>query len=747
MRCGRLRVEDGKLAKAPTITGGGTKKVLYTLATLKRIGLAKSAKALTAKNACKACGLGMGGQMGGMTNELGEFPSVCNKSVQAQSTDIQPEIPAEIFQHALCDLEELTPREIERLGRLSHPIYKSAGSDRFEVIDWDHAFELVAQNLNSADPDRSFFYSSGRSSNEAGFLLQLLARAYGTNNVTNCSYYCHQATSEGLGSTIGTGTATVELSDLGKSDLVFVIGANPSSNHPRFIHQLKAVRDRGGHVIVINPAKEPGLVKFAIPKSPKSLLGGGDEIATVYLQPKIGSDIHLLLGLAKSVIEKGREDRSFIAEYTENFQEFYDNLERISWEEIVQTTGVTRRELEHAASVYGGSNSAVFAWGMGMTHHLHGVENVEAIANLALLCGMVGRPGAGLLPLRGHSNVQGIGTIGVKPVLADDVIRQIEQAFGISLPKKEGLDTLASMQAAHDGLIDAALIMGGNLFAATPNSQWAQKALDAIDFKVFLTTTLNVGHLAGARGGECLILPVTARDEEWEPTTQESMFNYVRLSDGGITRHSDVRPETNILAEIGERLWPDGPIPFHGFKKHAQIRAAISETVPGMEALADIEVAKREFYVRNRVMHEPKFRTKDGKAHFQVHRPRGPTKTSDPNRFTMATIRSEGQFNSIIYEEHDSYRATKTRWSVMMNAADMKRLQISRGDKVTLSSPSGKMEGLIVYEFDVPSGNLLTYYPEANALTGLEVDPRSKTPAFKSVEVELTKDPSRSHLL
>ena len=219
--------------------------------------------------------------MGGMTNEIAEFPSFCNKSVQAQSTDIQPAIPEEIFSHTIAELDELSAHELEHLGRLAHPVFKADDSDKFQIVSWDFAMSRIAKRFKETDPDRSFFYSSGRSSNEAGFLFQLLARAYGTNNVTNCSYYCHQATSVAMDATIGTGTATVELADLKKSDLVFVIGANPSSNHPRFIHLLKSVRDRGGQVVIINPAKEPGLVKFAVPKSPKSMLKGGDEIASL----------------------------------------------------------------------------------------------------------------------------------------------------------------------------------------------------------------------------------------------------------------------------------------------------------------------------------------------------------------------------------------------------------------------------------------------------------------------------------
>lgn len=712
--------------------GGGAQKVLYTLNTVRRIGVARAAKALNSHNACKACALGMGGQRGGMTNELGEFPSVCNKSVQAQSTDIQPEIPVEIFDHPLAELRELSARETERLGRLGFPIYKPAGADRYKRLEWDEALDLAADRLKAADPDRTFFYSSGRSSNEAGFLFQLLARAYGTNNVSNCSYYCHQATSVALGATIGTGTATIELADLGRCDMIFVIGANPSSNHPRFIHQLKACRDRGGDVVVINPAKEPGLVKFAVPKSPSSMLKGGDEIASAYLQPRIGEDIAVFKGIAKAVVEMGAEDQAFMDAHSEGAEDFIADLAALSWEEITSRSGLTRAEIEDVARRYARSKSAVFAWGMGMTHHTHGVANIEVIAGLALLRGMIGRPGAGLLPLRGHSNVQGIGTIGVKPVLAEDIIRKMESAFGITMPAREGLDTMAAMQAAHAGEIDAAVLMGGNLYAANPNAAWAEEALEKIGFKLCLTTTLNRSHVVGVARGECLVLPVTARDEEWEPTTQESMFNYVRLSDGGIHRFAGVRPESVILADLAERLMPGSPVDFAAFKQHRHVREAIARIVPGMEDLAHIDVAKEEFHVRQRLIHTPQFNTESGKARFQVQPL--PARADDAP-FTLSTLRSEGQFNSIIYEEKDSYRGTATRWCVMMNGDDLAQLGLREGDKANLRSAQGEMRGVTVYGFDVPRGNALAYYPEANALTSTKVDDRSKTPSFKSTPI------------
>lgn len=713
----------------PRIVGGGPKKLLYTVDTIRRIGLGKAAKALTAHNTCKACAYGMGGQKGGMTNELGEFPSVCNKSVQAQSTDIQPAIPNEAFLHPLSDLQQLTGREMERLGQLNTPLFKAAGADRFEPVNWDFAIAHAAAQLKVTDPNRSFFYSSGRSSNEAGFVFQLLARVFGTNNVNNCSYYCHQATSEGLASTIGKGTATVELEDLTGADLIFVIGANPSSNHPRFIHMLKHCRDRGGDVIVINPAKEPGLVKFAVPKSPASMLAGGTEIASDYLQPRIGSDIWLFKGLMKAIFAMGAEDKSFIEHHTAEVHGLKADLDQLSWEQIAANTSISRSDIERVATRYANRQNVVFAWGMGMTHHLHGVENVEAIANLALLRGMIGKRFSGLLPLRGHSNVQGIGTIGVKPIVSEQIFAAMEQAFGIKLSRAKGLDTMAGLESAERGEIDSAVIMGGNLWGATPDTAFSSRAMGAIGFKLFLTTTLNRGHVNGLGDGEVLILPVTARDEEWSPTTQELMFNYVRLSDGGIERLDNVRPETVILCDLAKLLVPELPIDFNGFKQHAKVREAIAKIVPGLEQLADIDVAKREFHIKNRVMHTPDFATKDGKAHFVVTPlPKAPTP------LTLATVRSEGQFNTIIYEEQDSYRFKAGRDAIFLNREDMAAFGVSNGQRVTIASDTGRMAGTAT-AFDLPRGSALAYYPEANVLCGTAVDPRSKTPAFKSVPI------------
>ncbi len=368
---------------------------------------------------------------------------------------------------------------------------------------------------------------------------------------------------------------------------------------------------------------------------------------------------------------------------------------------------------------------------MGVTHHVHGCDTVEYIANLALLRGQIGRPGAGLLPLRGHSNVQGIGTIGVKPVLGKDVLAAMETAFDIKLPTGKGFDTMAAMQAADAGDIDAAIVMGGNLFQATPDSGWARAAFDRIGFKLFLTTTINRGHIEGVDSGESLILPVTARDEEWQPTTQESMFNYVRLSDGGIDRLDNVRPEVAILADLAMRMLPGSPVDWAAFKQHRTIREAIARIVPGMGPLADIDDAKREFHIANRLMHTPVFHTTDGKAHFITR----PTPPSHQAPLMLTTVRSEGQFNTIIYERTDSYRDGADRWTVMLSEADIIEHGLADGGDANLCSANGRMEGVRIKAFDLAKGSVMAYYPEANVLTGTAVDPRSKTPSFKATPV------------
>jgi molybdopterin-dependent oxidoreductase alpha subunit len=454
--------------------------------------------------------------------------------------------------------------------------------------------------LRGATPDDTFFYFSGRSSNEAGFLLQLFARLYGTNNVNNCSFFCHQASGVGLASVTGSGTATISLEDVDRCDLLVLIGGNPASNHPRLMRSMIDLRRRGGRVVVINPLREVGLVNFRVPSDIRSLLFGS-KIADEYLQPHIGGDIALLTGLAKVILELGATDEPFIAAHTEGLDAFRARVDSTSWREIERDSGIPRQTIARIACLYAASKNTVFAWTMGITHHEHGVHNVRAIANLALLRGMLGRPGAGLLPLRGHSNVQGMGSMGAVPELKPPILKAIEDKLGLSLPRTPGLDTLACARRAAEGRTRFAMHLGGNLFGSCPDSAAAQAALNKIGLTVFLSTTLNTGHIRG-RGRESIILPVLARDEDPQATTQESMFNYVRLSDGGRPRHAGPRPEVSVIASIaGAVLGDSHPANFPDMERHASIRRFIADTIPGYSAIGRIEAG-----VRRRRSHLPR---------------------------------------------------------------------------------------------------------------------------------------------
>ncbi len=717
-------------------SGGGWPALLYTLRTANRVGAGALWRAMRARNACKTCGLGMGGQMGGMVNEGGHFPEVCKKSLQAMASDMQAGITPEFFdRYSIAHLRTLSSRELEHCGRLVAPVYAAPGDTHYRTIAWTDALEILARTLMASGPAHSFFYASGRSSNEAGFLLQLFARLLGTNYVNNCSYYCHQASSVGLTSTVGTGVATVQLDDLDRSDLVVLIGGNPASNHPRLLTKLMNLRRRGGHVIVINPARETGLVNFSVPSDVRSLLFGS-EIASVYLQPHIGGDIALLAGIAKRVLERGAADRAFIDAHTEGFAEYAGAIESTAWDDIERRSGVTRDRIVRVADLYSTATSAVFAWTMGITHHLHGVENVQAIASLALLRGMPGRPGSGLMPVRGHSNVQGVGSVGVTPALKQQMLERFEARLGVRAPASPGMDTMACMEAAGRGEMRAALCLGGNLFGSNPDARFASNALAQLDLVTYLSTTLNTGHAWGT-GKATLILPVLPRDEEPQPTTQESMFSFVRLSDGGPARYAGPRSEVSILAELGRRVLGDDPrLSWSELESHARVRQLMAELLPGFEPLADIDRTRREFHIAGRHLNAPTFPTASGKARFHGV-PLPDAAEPQGRRLRMMTIRSEGQFNTVVYDEEDIYRAQDRRDVILMNTDDIARLGLTPDQCITVRSAAGELRDQRVRAFDIRAGNAAMYFPEANVLVPRDVDPRSRTPAFKSVVVEL----------
>jgi molybdopterin-dependent oxidoreductase alpha subunit len=761
-------------------TGGGWPAVVYTLSKARQVGgLRKLWKAMRSKNACKTCALGMGGQRGGMVNELGHFPEVCKKSLQAMVADMQGAITPDFWsKYGPAELQQLTPRELENCGRLTQPVLYTPELHRYQPISWHAAFERIAAKLRATDPNETFWYFSGRSSNEAGFLLQLFARLYGTNNVNNCSYYCHQASGVGLTTVTGSGTATISLDDLDAADCVFVIGGNPASNHPRLMRTLMQVRRRGGEVIVINPIVETGLVNFSVPSDVRSLLFG-TKIASLYVQPHIGGDLALLTGVAKQIVEMGAHDATFLDAACNGWPELRDKLAEVSWDEIVAKSGVVRDQIDEIARRYAKSQGAVFSWTMGITHHAHGVENVQAIANLALLRGMVGRAGAGLLPIRGHSNVQGIGSVGVTPKLKDAVFERLQNHFGVQLPTTPGLDTMACIEGAHNGSLKVGFCLGGNLFGSNPDAHYARSALSKLDMLVQMNTTLNTGH-AFSLARETIILPVLARDEEPQATTQESMFNFVRLSDGGPARHEGPKSEVEVIATLAEKVFqmgngewgmgkegngefvptPSSPIPHSPFpirqsqlnsidwaamRDASRIRDAIAAIVPGFERIAEIDRTKEEFHIGGRVFHQTQYPTANGRANLHTHE-LPPLYGAEPGQLRLMTIRSEGQFNTVVYEDYDLYRGVDRRDVILIHPDDIRRLRLSGSDRVTVTGPAGSLRGVHLHPFEkIRPGNVAMYYPEVNVIVGRQLDPGSRTPAFKCVIVTLASEASAPH--
>ena len=707
----------------------------YVVARGRDVGTLALYRRLRSRNACKTCALGMGGQEGGMVNEVGHFPEVCKKSVQAQAADMGRVITeGDLATLSLSELAHHSSAQMEAMGRLTFPIAAGPRDTHFRRLTWEEALGIASGAVARTTPARTFWYSSGRSSNEAGFLLQLIARAFGTNNVNNCSYYCHQASGVALTSIYGSGTASVSLDDLEHTDLVVLAGANPASNHPRLITQLIKLRRRGGKVIVINPLSELGLRRFRLPSDARSFIAGSD-VSDLYLQPHIGGDIPLSMALLKGLIDRNAIDETFIGEATENWESVHAHVASTSWDTLIASSGVPREQIDAAVDMIAAAPSAIFMWAMGLTHHAYGTDNVRALANIALARGFLGRPGSGLMPIRGHSNVQGIGSVGVSPAMKSAFADAMADIYGIDTALPPGLDTFASMTAAHDGEIDVAVMLGGNLWASNPDSPWATEALARIGTVVSLTTKLNQGHVRG-RGETTVILPVLARDEEQQATTQESMFNYVRLSDGGDPAVSgEMRSEVAVLADLAHRILPADRFEWHDITSHDALRRSIARTVPGYAEAADMTTTKREFQIAGRVFHEPRFTTPSGKAMF--HRTEIPPRDLEPGQYLLMTVRSEGQFNSVVYDEEDLYRGNLRRDVVMLSAEDAAHLGVAEGDPLEVRSSTGVMRvhAAIV---DIRAGNIAMYYPEANVLVDRAQDPESRTPAFKSVPVTLT---------
>jgi molybdopterin-dependent oxidoreductase alpha subunit len=700
------------------------------------------------KSACLSCAWGTGGQKGGFTDELGEPLQRCLKSVEAISAELLPAVPESVFAgRSIGELQRLTSMEADRLGRLAHPLILREGRSHYEPIGWDDVFEL-AEAAFRRPPERVASYSSGRSSNEAAYLLQLLLRALGSNNLADCSDLCHAPSTVGLRKIFGSGTSMVSLASLQQADCVVLVGSNAPANHPRLMNELIRLRERGGSVIVINPVLEVGLLKFGSPAFPIRSLLRGSEIASLFLQPIPGSDVAVFLGLQKALHEAGAVNRPFLEAHTEGWPEVLAQIEATSWEAITASCGLSREELTAAARTIARARGVVFAWAMGITHHVNGVDNVQAIANTALLSGNAGRPGAGTMPIRGHSNVQGFGSMGVTVQLRADMQRALEQLLGRPLSRVSGYDTRALIEAADAGRVDTLLCLGGNLWGANPDSAEAKRALSRIDTILYLATKPNPGHFHGLAGRTTLVLPVFNRFETPHRTTVESGNNYVRLNEPGTThlRHANLIAEVSFLAELARRLLGTDPIDWARLQDPAYVRELIARTVPGYAPIAGIDETKREFTVEGRVFEAPTFPTPSGRARMAVT-PLPELALPGPDHFgglapgeaglvvSLITARSYGQHNTVVYKAGDSYRGMPHRQTILMNRADLRRAGLEPHQRVRVHGEAGVLENIEVIPGEIRAGAALMFYPEVNAIIRAPADPRCGTPSYKRVPV------------
>jgi molybdopterin-dependent oxidoreductase alpha subunit len=707
-------------------------------------------QALTHKSACLSCAWGTGGQNGGFRDELGEPLQRCLKSVEAVSAELQPAVPPEVFAgRSLEELRQLTSAECDRLGRLDQPLIRRQGSDHYGPVSWDEAHALAAEAFRAPAPERVASYSSGRSSNEAAWLLQLLLRALGSNNLADCSDLCHAPSTVGLSRVFGSGTSMVNLESLRQADGVVLVGSNAPANHPRLMNELIRLRERGGTVIVINPLLEAGLLRFGSPAFPiRSMLGGGSAIASLFLQPIPGSDVAVFLGLQKALLERGAIALEFLRAHSDGWQEVIAQLQATSWEAITACCGLSREELEHTASRLAACRSVVFAWAMGITHHANGTDNVQAIANTAMLTGHVGRPGAGTMPIRGHSNVQGFGSMGVTVRLREPMRLALEQLLGKPLSRVQGYDTRALVEAADRGAVDTLLCLGGNLYGANPDSAQAQRALSRVDTIIHLATKPNTGHFHGLGARQTLLLPVFNRFETPHRTTVESGNNWVRLNEPGTTHlpAGQLVSEVAFLAELAHRLHGDTPIDWRRLQDAAYVRELIARTVPGYGAMAGIDASRREFEVAGRVFDGPRFPTPTGRAQLAVT-PLPHLTLPEADHFgglapgepglvlSLITARSYGQHNTVVYNAADRYRGMPHRQTILMNPDDITSSGLAAHRRVRVQGEAGALEDIEVIPGSIRRGAALMFYPEANVLMRPIIDAASGTPAYKRVPV------------
>jgi formate dehydrogenase major subunit len=737
----------------PSHAAAGPKAVAVSLKrAVEHMGVVRSGRTLLKLNQtdgfdCQGCG------WPDPSPEHRHTAEFCENGVKAVADEATRDLIGRGFfaEHPVAELAEHTDYWLNQQGRIIEPMVLRAGGTHYEPIAWDDAFALMADHLRAIDPDQAIFYTSGKVSNEAAYLYQLFARNYGTNNLPDCSNMCHESTSVALVESIGIGKGSVSLDDVHEAELIVIMGQNPGTNHPRMLSALEIAKQNGAKIIAVNPLKETGLVRFKNPQTPRGMVGPGTGLADLYLQIRTNGDLALLQAIGSLLLEWGCLDRDFIELYTSGFEEYAAALGELDWDEVLESTGLPREEIEQAARMFQASSKTITCWAMGITQHHNAVATVKEIVNLALLQGNIGKPGAGLCPVRGHSNVQGDRTMGIWERVPEPFLDRLQAEFGFDPPREHGFDSVASIKALKEGDAKFFMGLGGNFVSAAPDTSVTEDALRSADLTVQVSTKLNRSHVV--HGREALILPAMGRSERdmtggrLQKVTVEDSMSSVHTSHGPLKPASEhLRSEVDIVCSLAlATLGESSPVPWADFRAdYGQIRRSIARVVPGCAAYDEKASQPGGFVLPHPPRDTRTFPNDAGKAMFQV----SPLEVLQipEGKLVLQTIRSHDQFNTTIYGLSDRYRGIEGgRRVVFLHRDDIASLGFEEGDLVDIISEwkDGSVRQVPTFRivaYDQPRGCAAAYYPEANPLVALEHTAEgSNQPAYKSVIVRLKK--------
>ncbi|MEP7020229.1 MAG: FdhF/YdeP family oxidoreductase [Pseudonocardiales bacterium] len=682
-----------------------------------------------------------------------EFCENGAKAVAWEAT--RKRVTAEFFAaHSVRELRAQPDHWLEHNGRLTEPMYLAPDATHYAPISWGDALALTADRLRAMpDPNRAVFYTSGRASNEAAFVYQLLARRLGTNNLPDCSNMCHESSGRALTQAIGVGKGTVTLDDIAShAELIVVVGQNPGTNHPRMLTALEDAKKRGARIVAINPLREAGLVKFRNPQTPRGLIGPGTTLADCHLPVRVNGDLALFAGINRALVERDDAqpgtvlDREFIDKYCDGFETAATAWRALDWKRIEAHSGVTREQIEDFTSEVVKAGSVVVCWAMGLTQHRNAVATIREIANFLLLRGNIGRPGAGAAPIRGHSNVQGDRTMGIWEQMPDTFLDKLHDEFGFDPPREHGFDTVDSIRAMRDGKVDVFVALGGNFAAATPDTAVTEAAMAKCALTVHVATKLNRSHLC--HGREALILPCLARTErdvrggvEQFVTVEDSM-SMVHSSRGRLAPGSDhLRSEVAIVTALGRALFGEDVGWARMGADYSVIRKHIEHVVPGFHAFEQRVGAPGGFVLPNGPRDSRTFPTATGRARFTVNPP--DTVEVPQGYLLLQSVRSHDQFNTTVYGLDDRYRGIKGgRRVVFVSSDDLRDRGLRDGDLVDLisvwSDGERRADGFRAVEYATPRGCAAAYFPETNVLVPLDSTAEgSNTPTSKSIVIRL----------